>query len=139
MAALRLHHLGFVVASIEESVAGYIEQFGLSWDERVFHDPFQRVRVTFLRTANAGEPRFELVEPAGEGSPVTRFLALGGGLHHLCYEVEDIFAALEDARKQGGVVLRSPKPAVAFEGRPIAWVRTKQKVLVEYLQRTLTV
>jgi len=134
--AQRLHHLGFVVASITDSVSDYRQQFGLRWDERVFHDPIQRVRVTFLESAIPGEPLFELVEPAGEASPVNRFLAAGGGLHHLCYEVEDIAGTLQRARELGAVIIRTPRPAVAFAGRRIAWVQTKQKVLTEYLERT---
>ena len=132
----RLHHLGFVVASIAESVADYLGEFGLRWNEQIFHDPIQRVRVTFLDSATPGEPAFELVEPAADNSPVNRFLAGGGGLHHLCYEVDDIAAALQQARNLGAIVLRPPRPAVAFAGKRIAWVQTKHKILVEYLERT---
>lgn len=133
----RLHHLGFIVASITESVAAHLAQFQLTWDERIFHDPIQKVRVTFLASANVGEPSFELVEPAHETSPVLRFLKTGGGLHHVCYEVDDLAASLAEAKALGSLVLRTPRPAVAFDGRHIAWVQTKHKVLVEYLERTL--
>ena len=111
----RLHHVGFVVASIAESVADYMSQFSLSWNEKIFHDPIQRVRVTFLESANPGEPAFELVEPAADNSPVSRFLVTGGGLHHLCYEVEDLAATLQQARVLGAAIVRTPRPAVAFQ------------------------
>ncbi len=67
---------------------------------RIFEDPIQKVKVAFLST-NSGGGQVELVEPAGEGSPVSRFLALGGGLHHLCYEVDDLDPHLPEMRYSG--------------------------------------
>jgi methylmalonyl-CoA/ethylmalonyl-CoA epimerase len=77
----------------------------------------------------------ELVEPAGEQSPVIPFLKHGGGLHHLCYEIDDLEGQLRLSREQQGIVVRPPLPAVAFQGRRIAWIYTKNKLLVEYLER----
>jgi len=129
------HHIGFVVASIQTSVAGFQDALQAEWDGTIFHDPNQAVRVTFLCGKHAGNPRFELVEPAGENSPVTPFLKRGGGLHHLCYEIDNLENQLALSRDQGGIVVRPPLPAVAFEGRRIAWVYTKNKLLLEYLER----
>src|SRR5258707_15862015 len=84
------HHVGFVVASIEKSIKGFSESTESEWDGVVTHDPNQGVRVTFLRSNEAADPLLELVEPAGEDSPVIPFLKKGGGLHHLCYEVEGL-------------------------------------------------
>jgi methylmalonyl-CoA/ethylmalonyl-CoA epimerase len=130
------HHIGFVVASIEPSVAGFLDSLQAEWDGAIFHDPNQAVRVTFLRGKNEANPLFELVAPAGEDSPVIPFLKRGGGLHHLCYEIDDLEEQLALSRAQGGLVVRQPLPAVAFEGRLIAWVYTRNKLLVEYLERT---
>jgi methylmalonyl-CoA/ethylmalonyl-CoA epimerase len=66
---------------------------------------------------------------------VIPFLKRGGGLHHLCYEIDDLEDQLALSRAQGGLVVRQPLPAVAFEGRRIAWVYTRNKLLVEYLER----
>jgi methylmalonyl-CoA/ethylmalonyl-CoA epimerase len=133
------HHIGYVVASIAESAPGFCRQLGLTWDQRVIHDPIQRVQVTFLQPPVPGEPQIELVEPADTDppSPVQRFLtAQGGGLHHFCYEVEDLEAALEQMRQAGAAIMRRPQPAVAFDGRRIAWLLTKQRLLVELLEKT---
>jgi methylmalonyl-CoA/ethylmalonyl-CoA epimerase len=132
---VRLHHVGFVVPSILDGIANLAESLGAYWDETVFHDPIQKVKVTFLRTSSAENSLIELVEPAADGSPVDQFLQRGGGLHHLCYEVEDLDARLRPARLKGAVVVRHPLPAVAFANRRIAWVLTKQKLLLEYLER----
>lgn len=108
---------------------------GADWDKIIFHDPLQKARVTFLRTPCPTDALIELVEPAGEGSPILQFLQKGGGLHHLCYEVEDLDAHLRTMRQKGAVVVRQPLPAVAFENRRIAWTFTGQKLLLEFLER----
>ncbi len=130
---LRLHHLGFVVTSIESAMPGFVRSLAAEWDGRVFADPLQKVKVAFLST-RADDPQIELVEPAGEDSPVRRFLNQGGGLHHVCYEVADLERALAEFRARGAVIAKRPKPAVAFGGRQIAWVLTPEKLLVELLQ-----
>lgn len=107
---------------------------GAVWDRRIVSDPLQGVRVSFLETG-AGQPSVELVEPAGEESPVTGFLKRGGGLHHLCYEVESLEAQIERSRGAHAVLARPPQPAAAFGGRRICWVLTPQRLLIEYLER----
>jgi methylmalonyl-CoA/ethylmalonyl-CoA epimerase len=135
-ASLRLHHVGFVVANIEQAMPGFLRSLGARWDEQIFHDPLQKVKVAFL-TTRVEDPQIELVEPAGEDSPVLRFLQKGGGLHHVCYEVADLEQQLAEFRSRGAVIAKRPKPAVAFGGRRIAWVITAEKLLVELLEETL--
>ena len=129
------HHIGFVVASIATSVQGFLDSLQAQWDGTIFHDPNQVVRVTFLQGKHAADPLFELVEPAGDKSPVLPFLQRGGGLHHLCYEIDNLENQLGLSRAQGVLVVKPPLPAVAFGGRRIAWVYTKNKLLIEYLER----
>jgi methylmalonyl-CoA/ethylmalonyl-CoA epimerase len=131
----RLHHVGFVVASIQNSVKEFAQSLEADWDGVITQDPHQVVRVTFLGSKAAGDPLFELVEPAGEKSPVIPFLNKGGGLHHLCYEVPDLGKQLASSRSKGGLITRPPMPAEAFGGRRIAWVYTKSRLLIEYLER----
>lgn len=131
---LRLDHWGVVVGDLKAGAAGFVSSMGARWDGKVYDDPHQRVRVTFL-TAGPGA-RIELVEPASENSPVSRFLVeRGGGLHHVCYEVENIDDALANLRARGAMIAKRPAPAVAFAGRRIAWVITAEKLLMELLDR----
>jgi methylmalonyl-CoA/ethylmalonyl-CoA epimerase len=129
------HHVGFVVASIGDSVRTFASMLQADWDEQVFHDPNQAVRVTFLKSRRAGDPLWELVEPADRQSPVKSFAARGGGLHHVCYVVANLELALTDARSLGALITRKAAPAVAFGGRRIAWIYTKNRLLIEYLER----
>jgi methylmalonyl-CoA/ethylmalonyl-CoA epimerase len=128
--------MGFVVASIDSSMPGFVRSLGATWDGRVFHDPNQKVSVAFL-TTRPEDAKVELVEPAGEDSPVLRFLReKGGGLHHACYEVESLEMQLSEFRARGAVIAKRPKPAVAFGGRRIAWVMTAERFLIELLEES---
>jgi methylmalonyl-CoA/ethylmalonyl-CoA epimerase len=131
---IRLHHIGFVVASIDEGAETFARSLGATWDGRVVFDPLQKVRVAFLQGANATDSLIELVEPGGPESPVSGFLKRGGGLHHLCYEVEALEAHLAFCKSVGTIVIRQPVPAAAFDGRRIAWGITKARLLVEFLE-----
>ena len=134
--ALRLHHVGFVVPKIENSVKGFIHSLGMSWDGAIYEDPTQKVKVTFLATSPSCA-QIELIEPAAGDSPVNRFLAKGGGQHHLCYEVDDIDHALTVLRSRKASIVQRPCAAVAFEGRRIAWLITREKLVIELLETKL--
>jgi methylmalonyl-CoA/ethylmalonyl-CoA epimerase len=129
------HHVGFIVSSIERSVEAFAKSLGAHWDGVIVHDPIQKVRVTFLQSQNAADPLFELIDAAGEDSPVIAVAEKGGGIHHVCYVVESLDQQLEDCRAQNAVIVRRPTPAVAFGGRKIAWVYTRNRLLIEYLER----
>ena len=133
--SMHLHHIGYVVESIEKAMPGFLRSLGGRWDGQVFEDPHQKVRVAFL-TTHAQDAQIELVEPAAGDSPVAKFLQnRGGGLHHCCYEVENLQQGITAMRKEGALLAKPPKPAVAFSGRPIAWLLTAEKLLVELLQK----
>ena len=136
MSGSTLHHIGFVVAAIEPSIQGFAQSLAGSWDGNIFEDPNQRVKVAFLR--RSGEPQVELVEPGADDSPVSKFLReRGGGLHHFCYETDDLEAEMKSMRSRGAKPVRRPMPAVAFNNRRIAWMLTRENLLVELLERFL--
>jgi methylmalonyl-CoA/ethylmalonyl-CoA epimerase len=101
-------------------------------------DPVQRVTVQFLREPVSGE-LWELVVPLGEAvdSPLASRLARGGGLDHVCYELEDGDGTLEDRIaaevERGGHVVCAPVMATAF-GRRIAFVFRRSQRLIEYVE-----
>jgi methylmalonyl-CoA/ethylmalonyl-CoA epimerase len=130
-----LHHLCCVVPSISTVADSFAASISASWDGQIIHDPLQRVRVSFFKPADPRNPVYELVEPAGDDSPVTNFLKKGGGLHHVCYEIDDLELGLKEAREAGFIVVSPPKPAVAFGGRRIAWICSKNRLLIELLER----
>lgn len=130
-----LHHAGFIVHDIATAMPGFVRSMGATWDGSIYEDPLQKAKVAFLVT-RPGEPQIELVEPVGPDSPVSNFLReRGGGLHHLCYEVDDLERHMAEMKSRGALIAKRPKPAVAFGGRPIAWMLTAEKLLLEFLER----
>ena len=130
-----LHHLGFVVKSISKVAEEFAASMSARWEGEIIHDPLQQVKVAFFLSVDGRNPVFELVEPASESSPVSNFLKKSGGLHHVCYEVDDLDSALQRAQRSGWAIASTPRPAVAFNGRRIAWVCSKTRLLMELLER----
>jgi methylmalonyl-CoA/ethylmalonyl-CoA epimerase len=133
--AARLHHVGLVVREIGPVAERSAHYLHAEWDGAIHHDPLQNVRVSFLSSGIPDATSIELVEPVDETSPVVEFLRRGGGLHHLCYEVDSLAEQLERCRADGAAVVRPPLPAVAFEGRRICWTVNRDRLLVEWLER----
>ncbi len=133
---MNLHHIGIVVDSVERHQLRYAKYLGLTPLGPAVMDPIQRVRIQFLSDGR-GTP-LELIEPVGENSTVSRFLAKGGGLHHVCYEVDDIDATLVSAERERAICVCRPVPAVALELRRVCFVVYPDLGLVEFLERTTT-
>jgi methylmalonyl-CoA/ethylmalonyl-CoA epimerase len=134
MSQSRVHHVGYVTASIADWVNKYAAVTALAWDGRIIADPLQMVNVAFLGSGSDGCAVIELVEPAGRRSPVNKFLSSGGGLHHVCLEVADLGAHISACLAGACTLVRVPMPAVAFGGRKIAWITTSDGQLIELLQ-----
>lgn len=131
-----LHHIGVVVMSAEDSVSRFCHSLAARAVSQVIEDPLQKAKVVFLEPSSLDAVKIELVAPTEPSSPVSLFAEKGGGLHHLCYEVDDLDAELQNLRERKLILLRPPKTAVAFGGRRIAWVITPEKLLIEYLERS---
>src|SRR5437870_9981276 len=119
---MTIDHVGIVVASIEAAAAYYARAFGLRRVGAAIHDPLQDVELQFLED-DRGQ-RIELIQPASADSPVARALKSGGGLNHICYRVGDLDAAVAALLGAGAKMVREPVPAVAFEGRRVAFLYT---------------
>ena len=115
-----LHHVAIVVRSLEEARSAW-EAIGLSCGEPEFVED-QDVNVP---VCTIGDQRIELVEPASEDSPVSKFLEKRGpGLHHLAFEVTDCAAAIEEARARGlELIDEAPRPG--SHGTTIAFLHPR--------------
>ena len=130
---MKLHHIGVVVNSIQDSVGDLGNFFKFETTSAVFPVSSQKVNVCFLKM---GEPFLELIEPAASNSPISEFAKSGGGMHHLCFEVSDIHKQVEEMSKKGANIL--VEPVKGFDERLIAFVdlNTKTKCgLVEFLEK----
>ena len=117
MTAYKIDHLGVAVESIDEAL-GIYRALGLAETMRE-EVPGQKVVAAFLPV---GESRIELLQPTAGDSPVAKFLAKrGGGIHHVCFSVEDIDAALEDLSRKGfRLIHREAVPGA--DGKRIAFL-----------------
>ena len=130
---MKIDHLGIAVRSLSDSLNFYRDALGLelSGTEEVQD---QGVRVALLP---AGESRIELLEPFSEDTPVGRFIARRGeGLHHICYEVDDLASKLVDLRSRG-VRLLDGYPRRGAEGKLVAFLHPASAygVLVELVEK----
>ena len=128
------HHVGIAVADLDKAVTFYAEVLGFDLMSGPFDDPIQKVRVCFLGNAVQDTGVIEIIFPLDINSPVNGYLSQGLGTYHVCYEVAELQETLVELRSKGCVVISSPTPAVAFEGRSIAWCFTPTRQLIELLE-----
>jgi len=133
---MKIDHLGIAVKSISDSLAFYREALGLelAGTETVGD---QGVRVALLPV---GEARIELLEPVSGETPVGRFIAKRGeGLHHICYEVDDLASKLDELSSRG-VRLLEGYPRRGAEGKLVAFLHpaSAHGVLVELVEKART-
>ena len=116
---IRIAHVGVAVPDLEAALAFYQDVLGLVPHPEVNADG---ARIVSL---GLGESEVELLEPAQPGTPIDRYLARrGAGIHHICFRVPDLDAALEACRR-GGYRLIDETPRVGAGGRRIAFVHPK--------------
>jgi methylmalonyl-CoA/ethylmalonyl-CoA epimerase len=130
-----LNHVAIVVPDLERAVKTYHDVLGAKTSEP--HDlPEHGVRVVFVELPNT---KIELLLPIGDNSPVAKFLERNpdGGMHHICYEVDDILAARDKLVAEGARVLGSSDPKIGAHGKPVLFLHPKDfcGTLVELEQR----
>ena len=119
----RLNHVAIAVPDLEKAAAVYRDTLGA----RVSAPQAEAehgVTVVFVELPNT---KIELLEPLGEGSPIAAFLERNpsGGIHHVCYEVEDIIAARDRLASGGARVLGSGEPRIGAHGKPVLFLHPK--------------
>ena len=119
----RLNHVAIAVPDLEAGAAAYRGALGASVSAPQ-PLPEHGVTVVFVELPNA---KIELLEPLGEDSPIAGFLQKNpaGGMHHVCYEVEDIVAARDRLAAGGARVLGSGEPAIGAHGKPVLFLHPK--------------
>ena len=119
----RLNHVAIAVPDLAAAVAQYRDtlgaQVGAPQDE-----PAHGVTVVFIDLPNT---KIELLHPLGDTSPIRSFLDKNpaGGIHHICYEVDDILAARDRLLAQGARVLGPAQPKIGAHGRPVLFLHPK--------------
>ena len=119
----RVNHVAIVVPDLDAAAAQYRDILGARVSAQT-DLPAHGVTTVFVELPNT---KIELLHPLGEGSPIHGFLErnTAGGLHHVCYEVDDIEAACRDLTRDGGRILGDGKPKIGAHGRPVVFVHPK--------------
>jgi methylmalonyl-CoA/ethylmalonyl-CoA epimerase len=119
----RLNHVAIVVPDLEQAAAVYRDTLGARVSAAV-DLPEHGVTTVFVELPNT---KIELLRPLGEGSPVAAFLErnASGGMHHVCYEVDDILAARDRLKAGGARVLGDGEPRIGAHGKPVLFLHPK--------------
>ena len=119
----RLNHVSIAVRDLEGAVATYRDTLGAEVSAPQA-EPDHGVTVVFVTLPNT---KIEFLEPLGEGSPIDKFLEKNpnGGIHHVCYEVDDIIAARDQLKAAGARVLGDGEPKIGAHGKPVLFLHPK--------------
>lgn len=119
----RLNHVAIAVPDLAAAAATYRGSLGATVSEPIAL-PEHGVTVVFI---DVGNTKIELLEPLGAASPIAAFLEKNpsGGMHHLCYEVDDILAARDHLKSAGARVLGDGEPKVGAHGKPVIFLHPK--------------
>mgnify|MGYP001237765920 CR=1 FL=1 len=119
----RLNHVAIAVADMDAAIATYRDTLGATVSEKI-DEPDHGVTVVFVELPNT---KIELLYPLGENSPIAAFLEKNpsGGMHHVCYEVDDIMVARDKMIESGARVLGSGEPRTGAHGKPVLFLHPK--------------
>jgi len=119
----RLNHVAIAVKDLAAATALYRDTLGARVSQPL-PQPEHGVTVVFVELPNT---KVELLEPLGAESPVGKFVERNpdGGIHHICYEVDDILAARDRLKEKGARVLGSGEPRIGAHGKPVIFLHPK--------------
>jgi methylmalonyl-CoA/ethylmalonyl-CoA epimerase len=119
----KLNHVAIAVSNLDKAVWTYREILGARVSAPASL-PEHGVTVVFVELPNT---KIELLQPLGASSPIASFLERNpdGGMHHLCYEVEDIIASRDKLRAEGARVLGDGEPKMGAHGKPVLFLHPK--------------
>ncbi|MBP1735724.1 MAG: mcmE [Deltaproteobacteria bacterium] len=141
---LKLDHIGFVVEDIN-TMKELFKTVGLDTGTEAVINPLQKVSASFVNVGEKDDIYVELLEPASGDSPISNFLQKkGGGLHHLCFEVDDIEKATQELAAKGFRMAVSPEDCTAYDenlkrkckdSTKIAFFIISKGVLIELIEK----
>ena len=119
----RLNHVAIAVPDLDAATALYRDTLGARVSQPM-PQPKHGVTVVFVELANT---KIELLHPLGKESPIAAFLErnASGGIHHVCYEVDDIYAARDRLKAQGARVLGDGEPQIGAHDKPVLFLHPK--------------
>ena len=122
----RLNHVAIATKDIKAAAKVYRDTLGATVSAAV-PQPDHGVTTVFVELPNT---KIELLEPLGENSPIAKYLEKNpsGGMHHICYEVDDIYAARDRMRAEGATITGTGEPKIGAHGKPVIFLHPKDFV-----------
>jgi methylmalonyl-CoA/ethylmalonyl-CoA epimerase len=119
----RLNHVAIAVHDLAKAARLYRETLGANVSDPI-SQPEHGVSIVFITLPNT---KIELISPLGEASPIAKFLQRNpdGGIHHVCYEVDDILAVRDRLTRGGARVLGAGEPKIGAHGKPVLFLHPK--------------
>ena len=119
----KLNHIAIATHNLDEAIKTYKDMLGVKISaplDQLDHG----VKVVFIELPNT---KIELLEPLGENSPIENFLEKNkkGGIHHICFEVEEINTAILSLKKDGATILGDGKAKIGAHGKPVIFLHPK--------------
>ncbi|HTK80023.1 MAG TPA: methylmalonyl-CoA epimerase [Rhizomicrobium sp.] len=122
----RLNHVAIATKDVRKASGVYRNILGAKVSEPV-PQPDHGVTTVFVELPNT---KIELLEPLGENSPIAKFLDKNpdGGMHHVCYEVDEIYAARDRMKEMGATITGTGEPRIGAHGKPVIFLHPKDFV-----------
>jgi len=119
----KLNHIAIATPNLDKAIRTYKDILGVKISAPLDQKE-HGVKVVFIEIPNT---KIELLEPLGENSPIENFLEKNkkGGIHHICFEVEDIDSAILHLKKEGATVLGDGKAKIGAHGKPVIFLHPK--------------
>ncbi len=120
----KLNHIAIAVPNLQDAITNYQNGFDVEVSS-ILDLPQHGVRTAFIKLSNTN---IELLEPLGKESPILNFLKknINGGIHHVCYEVENIKIAIEKLKEKKYFLLGEGIPRIGAHGKPVVFIHPKE-------------
>ncbi len=140
---MKIDHIGIAVKDLKKAIKYWIEIFEYKQMTEIIKNTRQKVWVVFMHKSDSMPVK--LISPVDKTSPIYRFAKRGGGMHHLCFNCDDLGKKIEHLQEQGLRILTKPEPGEAFQSEKIAFLHarhlgnmelidTKKRCLLETLK-----
>jgi methylmalonyl-CoA/ethylmalonyl-CoA epimerase len=122
----RLNHVAIATPDIKAAARVYRETLGAKVSEAM-PQPDHGVTTIFVELPNT---KIELLEPLGDNSPIAKFVQKNpsGGIHHVCYEVDNIYEARDRMREAGAIIIGTGEPRIGAHGKPVIFLHPRDFV-----------
>ena len=128
---MKVHHVGYLTKRLDKTLAEFL-RLGYHTEKEAAYDSVRDVNIAFVQN---GAYRVELIEPAGEGSPLAPLLSRYKNTpYHICYETEDLEASEKELAEAGYTVFQPAAPAPCIDGRRVEFLLHRSMGIIELLE-----